>query len=684
MACLMLLHLLPGAFAPSLAATDELPVTGIVPVIEAGKRIYSPAQFARFAPQNAADIVQQIPGFSVIGVSNNRGLGEATQNVLIDGQRITGKGNDAMTVLRRIPVRAVLGLEIVDGASLDIGGLSGDVLNVLTQQSAVQGNFTWRPVIRERIEDHWPGAEASISGTTGLGNFGLGLKWDGFRGGGWGRTEEVRSDGNTVWRYVDPLFANDVPELSGTFNRVNPGGSIWNLNFSVERENFRNRSLTRFQRPGGASVTETSFGRNRKWRTEFGSDYEFALGDGRLKLVGLVSQFDGPNRNEISTLEDGSSIPQGSRFTRDSTEGERVLRGEYRWKALDADWTLSAEGAYNFVDAEGALEVRDETGAYQARTLAGATSRVEEVRGESILNYSASINGDWSLKLSGGGEYSRLRQDGEGGLTRSFWRPKGSVALAWSPESAWTLNFKLQRAVQQLNFFDFLASVDVQNDNANTGNPQLVPPQSWLAQVEAVGTLGRHGNVTLTLEAEDISDLVAQVPTSPTQEAPGNLPSARRLQLKLDAGFLLDEIGIPGGKLDVFGNVRDTRLRDELDGRHREFNGNRYYWNVDFRHDVPGTSWTWGLFSEWQATNHFYRLDFEEHFTPARPYVQAFVEHKDVFGLKVRVAVGNLLRNYERTQQAFYTDRRDGPVDYTRDYRLRFGHIYRLQVSGTF
>ena len=80
MAWLMLLHLLPGAFAPALAATDELAVTGIVPVIETGKRTYSPAQFARFAPQNAADIVQQIPGFSVTGVSNNRGLGEATQN----------------------------------------------------------------------------------------------------------------------------------------------------------------------------------------------------------------------------------------------------------------------------------------------------------------------------------------------------------------------------------------------------------------------------------------------------------------------------------------------------------------------------------------------------------------------------------------------------------------------------
>ena len=64
------------------------------------------AQFARFSPQTAADVVAQIPGFSVTNVSNDRGLGEASQNVLINGQRITGKGNDANAVLRRIPGQA--------------------------------------------------------------------------------------------------------------------------------------------------------------------------------------------------------------------------------------------------------------------------------------------------------------------------------------------------------------------------------------------------------------------------------------------------------------------------------------------------------------------------------------------------------------------------------------------------
>jgi hypothetical protein len=151
---LCLLFLAHTVMAQSDPAAVESVATGILPLIENGKRIYTVEQFARFAPQSAADVVAQIPGFSISGVSNDRGLGQASQNVLINGQRITGKGNDAMSVLRRIPVESVRRLEIVDGASLDISGLSGDVLNVVAEQG---------------IQAITPGARnsASRSGRTG-------------------------------------------------------------------------------------------------------------------------------------------------------------------------------------------------------------------------------------------------------------------------------------------------------------------------------------------------------------------------------------------------------------------------------------------------------------------------------------------------------------------------------------
>ena len=61
-----------------------------------------------------------------------------------------------------------------------------------------------------------------------------------------------------------------------------------------------------------------------------------------------------------------------------------------------------------------------------------------------------------------------------------------------------------------------------------------------------------------------------------------------------------------------------------------------------------------------------------------------FLEHKDVWGLKVRVAVANLFNSKDRSQSVNYVARRDGPVDYTRDFTLTCHPFFRLHVSGTF
>jgi hypothetical protein len=677
---------LPGLVGLLLVAPHAVAQTGgIEPGIEDGRRIYMVEQFARFAPQTAADVVGQIPGFSVTNVSNDRGLGEASQNVLINGQRITGKGNDAMTVLRRIPVDAVQRFEILDGAMLDISGLSGHVLNVITEQGNLQGNFAWRPQFRRRVGNHLDEGEVNLSGKTGLGDFTAGLKLNGFRGGGWGGETEYRPATDvSFFRSEEPRFAYDGPKLSGSFNRTRATGSILNLNASLGRDSNHRHVVTRFQVPGGMPTTEDSQGRNHYWATEIGGDYEFAAGAGRAKFIGFFSNRRGQNLDTFTTLVEGDPIPTGARFGRDSKQGERVARAEYRWKALDADWTVSSEVAWNFVDATGSLAVLDDMGQFQPADLPGATSRVEERRGESILSFSRPVGSGWSLQVSGGGEYSQLQQDGAEGNTRNFWRPKGAVSLAWNPPSQWELNLKLQRRVGQLDFYDFLASVDLDNNNANGGNPELVPPQIWLLQLELIRSLGPMGKIRLNLEGQDITDLVEQVPLSATTEAPGNIDSAQRASASLNVSLLLDGIGIPGGKLDTYFTAVDSRVRDPLTGTHRRLSGNCCYWNVDFRHDVPGTMWTWGVFGEQQSRNHSYRLDYQRTSWESRPYGSVFVEHKDVLGLKVRAEIGNLFRSRDRSYQVAYVDRRDGPVDYTRDFGLSYGWIYRVRVSGTF
>src|SRR5881628_2905924 len=112
----------------------------------ASKRVYSPADFARFAPRTAYDMLTQVPSFSIRSADQERGLGQASENVLINGQRIADKSGGAIDQLKRTSAASVDRIEIVEAASVGIPGLSGQVANIiLKSQTKGSGQFSWNP-----------------------------------------------------------------------------------------------------------------------------------------------------------------------------------------------------------------------------------------------------------------------------------------------------------------------------------------------------------------------------------------------------------------------------------------------------------------------------------------------------------------------------------------------------------
>src|SRR3569833_437653 len=134
----------PGSSAPAVSPSPQGHATA------PAKRVYTPADFARFAPKTAYDMLTQVPSFSIQTVdTTTRGLGQASENVLINGQRITNKSGGAVDQLQRTAASSVERIEIVDAASLGIAGLSGQVANVVLELAAkASGQFEWAPTAR--------------------------------------------------------------------------------------------------------------------------------------------------------------------------------------------------------------------------------------------------------------------------------------------------------------------------------------------------------------------------------------------------------------------------------------------------------------------------------------------------------------------------------------------------------
>ncbi|WP_373492362.1 TonB-dependent receptor plug domain-containing protein [Parasphingorhabdus sp.] len=678
--------LLPAAAQAQTAAPSSLQ-----PRMEGGRQIYDADQFARFNPRTALDLVRQVPGFTIdTGNANQRGLGQADENVLINGARISGKTVDAITFLGRISAANVVRVEIVDGATLSISGLSGQVLNLVTNgdvATGLGGNFKWKPQWR-RSGDNWFAGEASVSGKLGKGDFTLSVDNDAARNGVEGPERITDRFGNLLFERDEVArYRRDQPKLSGSFSRTSDSGALFNANAAYQI--FRSRESVETDRTqiGQPDIFELYSSREKEWNAEFSTDYEFDLAGGRLKLIGLqrfehspVNQFFG------QTFFDGSTPPKGSRFDRVTDEGESILRAEYGWKtAGGSDWGISVEGAYNFLDNQAALAVLDTQGIFQPVALTNANSKVTEYRGEVITAYGRPLTGDLTLQATLGGEYSKISQSGAKGESRSFIRPKGSVSLAWKPQSDLDLSLKVERSVGQLNFFDFVESVDVSQNNGNAGNPQLVPPQSWRAELEATRKLGPWGSLTVNIYGEKFSDIVDSIPITATTEARGNLDSATSYGVKLVSSLLFDPVGWRGAKLDFSGEVRKSSLRDPLTGIFRRISDDKIFtYEATLRHDIPGSDWAWGAGVEDFRYSDFLRLDQITRFRTAAPYSWIFVEHKDVLGLTVQANLGNLFGRNENFTRTAHEDRRNSPIAFVEDRSREFGLIYRLTVSGSF
>ncbi|KLE33740.1 TonB-dependent receptor plug domain-containing protein [Aurantiacibacter gangjinensis] len=681
---------LPVAAEPA----DPQDADGLAPAPDAaetrsGTRIFTPADFERFAPRNALDMLEEVPGFTLRGEDGERGLGQASANVVIDGRRIASKSDGVFTQLQRISTDRVERIEIVEGATLGIPGLSGQVANVITRPSAISGRFTYRASFRPRYaEPSFIGGEASISGADDNLEWTLALANGVGRGAaGGGESFIFDPDGNIVeTRDIRMQFVGDFPRISGNVQYTTDGGAVMNARASYNRVYQNNRDDQQRVLTDGVDRFRMFESRRRGYGYELGGDVEFDLAGGRLKLIGLerFNRNTGPS-DSILSYADGRP-DTGSRFDSQTESGERIGRGEYNWAMLGGDWQLAGEAAFNRLNREAQLFDLDSSGEFVQIPFPGGSGGVTEDRYETVLTHSRRLSDNLTMQVGAGGEYSTLSQTGPDGLTRSFWRPKGSVNVAWQVEQGLDVSLEVARRVGQLSFGDFLANVSLNQDQSSAGNNELVPPQSWEAEIEATKSLGDWGSTELQVYARLIEDFIEFIPVEGGLETRGNIDNASVWGVRSNSTFQLAPIGFTGAQLDLTLDVDFTDLTDPLTGESRKWSGNQdIEIDASLRHDIPGSDWAWGAGFEYNRTQPYYRLG-EFGFNYEGPtYTFAFIEHKDVFGMTANLTVFNLTDGRAVQDRFVYEGYRDRtPLAFRETQDLSVQPIFNFRLSGDF
>lgn len=655
----------------------------------AARQLYTPADFARYAPNNAHDMLRQVPGFAIRDNEDLRGLGIATGNVLFNGKRPSNKGDDMYTQLSRIPAGNVERIEIVDGATLDIPGLSGQVANIVYRADGLSGQFSWKPEFRAHYTDPlFTRGDISVRGRTGAIEYEVALNNDdSARSGAGGPTLIMDGAGKIVEERSDIWNTHyDTPKLSGRVTWSGAGGSVLNLGGHYQRKYDRYYEDGLRVSPGQPDRLRTVRDNADSWNYEIGGDYQFGLGPGKLKLIGLRRFSREPYSQEIVTTPVDGSPPTGERFAQTGKLGETIARGEYQWKMFGGDWQLSGEAAFNTLDNVASIAVLDPGGVFVGQPFPGGTGGVSEDRYEGLLSFGRKLTGKLSIQLVAGAEHSTITQTGMAGQTRSFFRPKGSLALAWAPSADFDASLKVRRRVLQLSFYDFLARAFLNDDNQNEVNNDLRPQQDWSYEAEINKKLGAWGSTKLNLIYRDVEDKVDVIPVGADGEAVGNIAKARAWAIDWTSTINFDPAGLKGVKLDTRVMYQRSRLRDPFTGETRPYSG----WTdtvveLRLRHDVAGTDWAWGVNADYSHYQPNYRRNQTDKVWEGPIFADVFVERKNVIGLTVRATVANILNARSKRDRVVYAGvRGESPVDFIEQRDRLIGPVFAFSVRGKF
>ncbi|WP_026940723.1 TonB-dependent receptor plug domain-containing protein [Hellea balneolensis] len=643
---------------------------------------YEPAYFEQFQPVTAQDMVAFVPGFSLQGGGGgDRGFGQASLNLLINGRRPSSKSSDAGDILGRIPASSVKRIDIVDGTSLDIPGLTGQVANIITASSEISGRWRYDARFADGSDPQILEGEVSITGTRGNLEFVAGVNAGQFTFDEIG-TEQFFDGNRTVFeeRQEDVFFTQERPGASINLTYTPDNGHVANVNLSTALRNRRMGARETFQAILPQGTSGASFADNGEDEIEYeiGGDYSFPVGKGTLKLIGLHSFEDSDFNSSFVYLPEGADEYR-SKFNRFDKEGEYIARGEYSWKSGSSqDWQLSWEGAFNYLDSE--TEFAD-----SLTPLTFDNVHVEEKRTEANLTHSVTLTPKINLQTSLGAEYSELDVTTNDDPARSFLRPKGFISASFDANENYTWRAKIERDVSQLNFGTFVSSVDLTESTANTGNSRIVPTQFWNGELEVERKGGGALSGNASIYARYIEDPIDRVLFADGSEGPGNLKSAFRYGIEGNMTVVFDSLGAKGLRLELEGGLEDSSIDDPVTGQSRKINDTTV-WNyeIGLTHDIPNSNWAWGFEVEQFKQSTFFRLDqsFEARFR--KPFNIARITHKDVFGMRVDVFFQNFLGYEIERERLIFDGDRTGDLIGGEFFSRKRGKRMGLRISDTF
>lgn len=687
--------------------------------------IYPATYFDQWGPTTAQDMLDRIPGQASGGSpggpgfggghgnpsAGGRGLGSGSggTDILIDGKRTAGKNNQTGGLLRRIPADQVREIQIIRGTSgdLDVRG-SGQVINVVLFEALASNSVSW-DATATIAQDHefTPSGSLALSGQRGDLNYLFSLRNNSRYSHTVNREHSILGDfapNDTIREHrIDDRQGNELSmNLSYDFSanssaRMNALYGVQDSPTAVDRAT---RNL-RADPVGIVIEKEDNPTDSDNW--EVGGDYEYSFDNGnRFKLLAIANQNNRDSTRNRFELQDDGEFQKNLYLNIDSVIEERIVRSSYTMDLFsEQNIEFGLERAQTTLDSSLALGLlssggtpSDETGGLVPQKVSNANSQVEEIRYEPFLIHNWTISPQMSLESTLVYESSEITQSGDVTKTRDFNFVKPKLDLRYDLTPTLQLRGTIERLVNQLNFSDFVASNDDQDNDSNTaaGNASLRQQTQWRYSFNTEYRLPNDVGVTsVELFYAEHQDVIDRIDVSPSatnlQSANGNIGDGTEYGIDMNASIRMGMIGLPNLLVSPSLILLDSEVTDPFLGIKRRFNSQmRGQFRLTVRHDIPEWRFNWGFQDFDRIDGGIFRYDVDDiEFDIGDPRYNLFAEYVDTRGLTYRLDVQNASNNVRCRRRTRFEGRiSDGILEEIENQCSKSGLDVSFKVSGTF
>jgi outer membrane receptor for ferrienterochelin and colicins len=666
-----------------------------------------PAEFfTQWSPVTVRDMIDRIPGITVsleapTGNQNQRGL-SATENILINGRRLSGRDNNAETQLRRIPFDQVERIEVIRGTSSDLVGVrsTGQVINIVTRSSSQRSLTVETSATRYQDAHVEPGGSLSLIGSANALEYRLGLERRSEYLALHSREDSLHGTGNfgpNDLRLTQEVTDQVNLNLNGAFSYTLTPDSVLAVNVQAEQSDPP-RHIERFirdfnSRPALDSRERELYDATRdSW--ELGVNFNHGFADGsQLELLTVNNRRVEDSLRERFRLDVRPGTDQQDLALDTATvNAERIVRGVYsRPLRAGQDVEVGLQRALTSLDT--VLQLSQLQGGVLRRVaVPNANSLIEEERYEGFVVHHWQITPKLRLESTLAVEQSTIRQSGDVARSRDFRFTKPKADLRYDYSNALQFSLGVEKVIGQLRFADFAAATDQRDEERNTiaGNPELKQDQTWRYTLGVEQRL-LQGRLVLSARGQywDVTDATGRiettVPGGPLTSANGNIGDGEVLSLQLNGSYRVTQ----GLLVNVSVLARASETRDPFTGETRRLVPNdRGNYRVTVRHDLPQWNLSYGIdyLGADQGNRPLPDIDRWEELDQ-REDLSLFLERNSLtaLNLALRLELGNVQDVHECVNRTRYAGHiRNGVIREIEHRCNARGPQVALKLRGTF